>query len=262
MEERRVAILLEYDGGGYAGSQYQPNQPTIQGALEEALLRVTGETARVVFAGRTDAGAHARGQVASFVTRSRLEAPVLQRALNALLARDIAVRDAATVPLEFDVRRAARRRRYRYVIDDRRTRPALERERAWHVPGPLGETAMATAAARLVGRHDFAAFASPPEDVEASTVRELHCFEVGRRGALVVCEVVANAFLPHQVRRMVGALVHVGQGDLTAAAFAGFLEGPAASAGPAAPALGLYLMAVEYEPALFEAALAWDGGVC
>jgi len=259
---RRIALLIEYDGTAYAGSQFQLNAPTVQGVLEAAIERTTGELVRPAFAGRTDAGAHARGQVASFVTESRLEAPVIERALNAWLPRDVAVLEAADAPIELDVRRHARRRHYRYLVENRRQRPALDRGRAWHLAAPLDVDAMSRAARRLLGRHDFAAFGAAPGDERRSTIRDLFCFDVSRDGTLVIFDVVANAFLHHQVRRMVGALARVGQGKLDEEGYAGLLQGPPGSAGPAAPAAGLYLMGVEYEAPLFNAALDSRTAVC
>lgn len=248
---RRVALLLEYDGARFAGSQLQSNAITIQGVLEDAIVRATEETSRVAFAGRTDAGVHACGQVAAFSTESRLDCETLRRALNAWLPDDVSVRAVAEVAPDFDPRRDARRRRYRYIIDNGDVRPALDRGRAWHVAGALDTEAMAGAAARLAGRHDFAAFASRLEDTSASTMRELYSFEVTRTGARILIDVAANAFLPHQVRRMTGALVEVGRGKLTPEAYRALLQGPPTSAGSAAPAHGLYLKAVEYETPLF-----------
>ncbi len=243
---RRMVLLLEYDGARYAGSQLQKNAPTIQSALEDAIEKATTQRSRAAFAGRTDAGVHARGQVASFLTTSSLAAPTLERALNSWLPRDVVVRAAAEAAVVFDVRRAARRRHYRYVIDNGRQRPALERNRAWHVAQSLDDGAMAAAARTILGRHDFAAFAGTLDRPGASTVRTLSCFSVSRRGNDVVCNVVADAFLPHQVRRMVGALVSVGLGKLGVEEYRSLLDGPPSSAGPAAPAHGLYLISVEY----------------
>jgi len=257
---RRVALLLEYDGARFAGSQLQSNAVTVQGVLEDAIVKATEEPSRVAFAGRTDAGVHARGQVAAFSTTSRLDCETLQRALNAWLPDDLVLRDIAEVASDFDPRRDARRRRYRYVIDNGPVRPALDRGRAWHVAVPLDLEAMAAAARCLAGKRDFAAFASRLEDEAASTVRELFSFEVARDGASIYLDVEANAFLPHQVRRMTGSLVEVGRGKLSVEDHAALLEGPPASAGPVAPAHGLYLMAVEYEPKIF--ALDSRGAVC
>jgi tRNA pseudouridine38-40 synthase len=249
--DRRVALLLEYDGARFAGSQLQSNAITVQGVLEDAIIKATEESSRAAFAGRTDAGVHAQGQVAAFSTGSRLDCQTLRRALNAWLPDDVAVKAVADVGPDFDPRRDARRRRYRYVINNGATRSALERRRAWHVAGQLDAIAMAAGAAQLVGKHDFAAFASRLEDPSASTVRELYGFEVTRDGRSFLVDMEANAFLPHQVRRMTGALVDVGRGKVTPEAYGALLAGPPTSAGPAAPPHGLYLMAVEYETPLF-----------
>ena len=245
-------MLLEYDGTRFAGSQLQSNAVTVQSVLEEAIEKATGTSSRVAFAGRTDAGVHARGQVASFVTSSGHTPEVMQRALNVWLPEDVVVRSAVETELDFDPRRDAVRRHYRYVIDNRRQRPALERLRAWHVAEALNVSWMAAAAQGLLGKHDFAAFASRLERPEASTVRELMRFEVRYHDNGVVCDVAANAFLPHQVRRMVGSLVEVGKGKLTVDAYTGLLKGQASSAGPAAPAHGLYLVQVEYDRSIFD----------
>jgi tRNA pseudouridine38-40 synthase len=258
---RRLALLVEYDGTGFAGSQLQSNARTVQGALEAAILKATESPARAAFAGRTDAGVHALGQVACFTTRSTLDAETMRRALNAWLPADVSVREVAEVAPDFDPRRDARQRRYRYLIENRDSRPALERERVWHVGGALDVDAMSAAAARLVGRHDFAAFASRLEDESASTVREIYCFCVVAGGKRVRLDVTANAFLPHQVRRMTGALVDVGRGRLTPEDYAKLLDGPPGSAGPAAPAHGLYLRGVEYAESPFKL-LDSGGGVC
>jgi len=250
-DARRFALLLEYDGGRYAGSQLQANALTVQAVLEDAIEKATEERSRAAFAGRTDAGVHARGQVASFVSRTRLDAETLCRALNAWLPADVVVRAVVEAPVDFDVRRHAWRRHYRYVIDNAAVRPALERERVWHVATPLDAEAMARAARSVLGRRDFAAFAGPLERAGAGTVRELLCFDVRREGNAIVCDLVADAFLPHQVRRMVGALVEVGAGRRSVEEYAALLAGPPASAGPAAPAQGLYLIRVEYTWDLF-----------
>jgi tRNA pseudouridine38-40 synthase len=185
------------------------------------------------------------------MTDTRLENDELMRALNAKLPEDIVIRAIADTEPEFDVRRQAVRRHYRYVVDNRPVRPALDRGRAWHVSQSLDCDAMAAAAGSIVGRHDFRAFAGPLEKPDASGVRELSCFEVRREGHRVLFDAVANAFLPHQVRRMVGALVQVGQGRMSRESYRELLDGPPSSAGPTAPPEGLYLMAVEYAQPLF-----------
>jgi tRNA pseudouridine38-40 synthase len=173
------------------------------------------------------------------------------RALNAWLPADVAVLALSDVQPDFDPRRDAVSRHYRYLIETRAVRSPLQRLRAWHVRAELDLGAMRDGAARLPGRHDFAAFASRLEQPGRSTVRELMRFDVEKQGTLVSCDTVANAFLPHQVRRMVGALVEVGRGKLGPAAYGALLDGPPASAGPGAPPHGLYLVRVAYSGALF-----------
>jgi tRNA pseudouridine38-40 synthase len=250
---RRIALLMEYQGTAYGGSQYQKNAPTVQGALERALGKLTSESVRVAMAGRTDAGVHARGQVASFTTHSRHSPEVMARALNALLPDDIAVRAAAVVAPDFDPRRHALSRWYRYTLDISRQRPALLRHFAWHVPRTIDAGLMAEAAACLPGTHDFAAFTAPSEARRAVTVRNVHRASVCRRRHLVVVDIVANAFLPHMVRRIVGTLVDVGLGKVSYSEFARLVEEALpGAASRTAPPRGLCLMKVRYESGLFD----------
>jgi tRNA pseudouridine38-40 synthase len=255
-------LLLEYDGTRFAGSQLQTNAVTVQAVLEDAIEKATQQRSRVAFAGRTDAGVHARGQVAAFTTPTRLDCDTLVRALNAWLPADVVVRAASEVAPDFDPRRDALSRQYCYLIKNGRTRPALDRERAWHVAGVLDVDAMSQAARELLGVHDFAAFGSPVEREGASTIRDLTRFDVRRRGVRLQLDLVGNAFLRHQVRRMTGALIEVGRGKLSVEEYAALLDGPSASAGPTAPAHGLYLMDVEYAAPPFKAVLDSDSRVC
>lgn len=249
---RRLALVIEYDGSHYGGSQIQKNAPSIQGALEQALEKLTGERLRVAFAGRTDAGVHALGQVTAFTTASRLKTDVFVRGLNAWLPETIAVQRAVEVPEGFDPRRHASSRTYRYLIYNAPVRSPLWRDRAWHVAGRLDVRAMQTAADALLGEHDFAAFSRregvrPDGRPSGRTVRCVRRCEVQDRPPLVTVEMEANAFLRQQVRRAVGALVQVGSGRLTGAAFRKLLLlAEPASAGPLAPARGLYLLSVSY----------------
>lgn len=242
--QRRIAFVLEYDGSSYAGSQLQENAPTIQEELENALVKLTGERLRVSFAGRTDAGVHAIGQVAACTTTSSLETDLFVRALNAHLPVEIAVRQALDVPEDFDPRRNASSRSYRYTIYNAPQRSPLWRTHAWHIAEPLDLAAMRQAAAVLVGEHDFASFS---RDEGGSTVRCLQRSDVTQRGPLVRVELEANAFLRQQVRRTVGALAQVGTGRLAVPAFTGLLRrAEPALAGPLAPARGLCLLRVTY----------------
>jgi tRNA pseudouridine38-40 synthase len=244
---RRLALVVEYDGSRFAGSQLQKRIPSIQSTLEAALRKLTGEKLRVAFAGRTDAGVHALGQVVAFSTASRLKTEVFVRGLNAWLPEQVAVRKAIEVPQSFDPRRQASSRTYRYLIYNAPERSPLWRDRAWHVKTPLDVTAMAKAARAFVGKRDFAAF-SRREGV--TTVRRVSRAQVTQEGPLVAIEVEANAFLRQQMRRAAGALVEVGKGRVSLAGFRKLLrQAEPASAGPVAPAHGLYLVRVCY-PAL------------
>ena len=244
-EGRRIAVLLEYDGTAYSGSQYQENGPSIQSELEAAIHKLTTEAARAAFAGRTDAGVHALGQVASFETGSRLMPAEFVSGLNHFLPEDIAVRAAKDVAREFDPRRQALSRLYRYRIDNRAVRSPLERNRSWHVARPLDVAAMQRAAVLLEGKYDFASFAGP---FDGRTERTLRRCEVSARGGPVTVEMEAQAFLPHQVRRTVGPLVELGLGRISEETLVAWLDEPRASAaGPAAPSCGLYLVSVAYD---------------
>ena len=253
-EPRRIALLLEYDGTAFAGSQWQPNARTVQEVLEAALLQFTGERDRIAFAGRTDSGVHASGQVAALSTSTAHSSATCRDALNHFLPEDVVVREAVEVAVTFDPRRDAVARRYRYQFeDDRRVRSPLTRHRAWQVERPLDAPAMAEALALLPGvERDWAAFGGP---VPAGypTVRLLIDTAVERQGPhAVVMEIEASGFLPHQVRRTAGALERVGRGALTPGEFAALVDGPPATAGPTAPPQGLALVAVRYPPGTVE----------
>ncbi len=250
---RKLALLVEYEGTAFGGSQFQKNAPTVQGTLQRALGSLTGEPIRVAMAGRTDAGVHARGQVASFVTRSRHSAATVIRAANALLPEEVSIRAACEVPLHFDPRRQATSRRYRYTLDTGRQRPALTRRSVWHITVELDMGAMAEAARSLEGRHDFAAFTAPSEAKRSVTIRNVRSAVWRRGGLLATFEIEANAFLPHMVRRIVGTLVEVGQGRLTPGEFERMVnEAPPGAASRTAPPRGLCLMKVCYESGLFD----------
>ncbi len=203
-------VVLEYDGTNFAGWQQQARGRTVEAELKRALKAITGREVTVYAAGRTDAGAHAEGQVVSFHTDGRIAPHRLTAALNARLPEDVAALSAETVPDDFHARYSARRRRYRYRYLDRPARPALERGRCWHVKGPLDVDAMARAAAALVGRHDWTSFCSASEP-ERDRVRAMHSARVTRQGDFVELELVAEGFLRGLVRSIAGALVEVGR---------------------------------------------------
>jgi tRNA pseudouridine38-40 synthase len=244
---------VEYQGTRYGGSQYQKNAPTVQDALERALSKLTNEPVRVAMAGRTDAGVHARGQVAAFRTESRRSIEVFARGTNAHLATDIAVRAAREVADDFDPRRQARRRWYRYTLHLGETRSALHRDFSWHMYESIDLERMADAAKYLEGCHDFAAFTAPSEAQRRNTVRVVFGVSLKRESELAQFDIEATAYLPHMVRRIMGTLAEVGRGKLTTGEFKRLVdEAPPGAASKTAPSRGLCLMKVRYESGLFD----------
>ena len=251
---QRWALLLQYDGTEFAGSQWQPNRPTVQGALQSALSELTGTASPVTFAGRTDAGVHALGQTASFVSKKspeQMPGHRWVRGINHFLPSSVAVQAATSVADDFDPRRDARSRTYVYRVRLANQRQPLWERRAWIVPRPFCLDAAQLALEALIGHRDFAAFTPPTED--RSTVRTLREGLVESDGDALSIRVRADSFLQHQVRRMVGAIVEVAAGRLSADEFRQALDRAVpGSMGPTAPACGLTLTAVEYEPPLFD----------
>lgn len=244
----RLAMIVEYEGTAYSGFQYQKNAPSIQEELEKAISVLTGQTVRIRGAGRTDAGVHAEGQVIAFDVESRLGPQEFVRAMNYHLQDDIAVQAAYVVSDEFDPRRNAVARRYRYTVLRSSTPSPLLKRRTCLVPEALDVAAMSSAAGMYEGEHDFKRFAGPLERKEASTVRFVYESMVQQQGNLLTFDIKGNAFLPHQVRRMVGALVDLGKGKLTQAEFKAMIEGGETKAvAHSMPAHGLSLISVEYD---------------
>jgi len=206
-----IKVVLEYDGSGFAGCQQQAHGRTVEAELKRALHEVTGAEHKVYAAGRTDAGAHAEGQVVSFETDGRITPQRLVAALNARLPGDVSVLTAEIAPDGFHARYSARWRRYRYRYLDRRARPALERGRCWHIGGPLDVDAMSAAAKALVGKHDWTSYCSASEPADGR-VREMRSAKVARRGDFVELELVAEGFLRGLARSIAGALAEVGRG--------------------------------------------------
>ncbi|MGI8608688.1 MAG: tRNA pseudouridine(38-40) synthase TruA [Candidatus Dormibacteria bacterium] len=242
----RYKLVLEYDGTAYHGWQEQPGgQATVAASVRNGIARLTGERPRLNAAGRTDAGAHSLGQTVSFDLDREFAPERLLGGLNAVLPADIAVREVATAEAGFHARFSARRRTYRYLVENRPERGALLRDRAWHVRQPLDLGAMRTAATDLLGEHDLGAFGSDPAG--RNTVRTLFRARVRRmRDGLVAFELTANAFLYGMVRRMVGFLVEVGLGRRAAGDSRQMLLPGAVAGARVAPARGLYQLAVEY----------------
>ena len=243
-EVRTVRATVEYDGADFRGFQRQRSSRTVQGVLEAAVQAVTGDEATVAGAGRTDSGVHALGQVIAFSTRSRLDDATLLRALNAHLPADVAIRELATAAPGFDPRRDATARVYEYRIEQRTVRPVLDRALAWHVGQTLDVARMRSAAAEMVGSHDFDAFTA---GAQMSTQREVSALEVWRQESSIFVRIAANAFLYRMVRRIVATLVRAGRGEINAAEVAALLKPAARSqVRGTAPAHGLTLLRVEY----------------
>ena len=243
-------LVLEYDGAGFEGWQVQgPGSRTIQGELETAVMRICGEQVRVMGSGRTDAGVHAEGQVASMQVETDLPVLKLRRALNGVLPEDIVVLELQEAADSFDARRDATSKLYRYSIWNGPQRSPLRAPRALRLERPLDLVAMRRAAADLVGVHDFASFQAAGSDVKTS-VRELLRIDIlGRSGAGVDLFFEGTGFLRHMVRILVGTLVQVGSHRRPATSMPEVLAGLDRShAGPTVPANGLTLVRVYRGP--------------
>jgi tRNA pseudouridine38-40 synthase len=247
-----LKLTLEYDGAPFVGWQMQPNGPSVQGAVEEAIAKLCGSVVRVTGAGRTDAGVHARGQVCSFEPPRELPLSAWTSGLSAHLPEAIACARAEEAPPGFDARRWARGKRYVYSILRSPQRSPLWRGRAWEIRRPLDVEAMRAALPALLGRHDFSALRAA--DCPArTTVREVRRLELNvepRRDAeLIELTIEATAFLKHMVRNVVGTLVEVAHGKRTPESIAELLDSrDRTRAGPTAPPHGLVLDEVFYLP--------------
>ncbi len=236
-------MLIEYDGSGFAGWQLQPGERTVQGELEKALLTILQEEIRVTGAGRTDAGAHARGQVAHFDAEQSPNGINWTKALNSILPEDVVVREVAEIEPGFNARFAAKSRSYRYQIHLGST--ALERTLCWPVYYHLDFSLLGRCALLLPGQHDFSAFCSEEE----REGREAIVFEAGwkKEGNFLYFNITATRFLRGMVRMLVGAMVEVARGFMSVEEFQKLLQNPEGKkGGPLAPACGLFLMGVEY----------------
>lgn len=247
----RYRATLAYDGTAYEGFQRQAEgRLTIQGAVEQALNKITGQAVTVIGAGRTDSGVHATGQVITFDADWQRGDAVLLRAINANLPGDIALQDLSPAPPGFHPRFSARSRLYCYDVAQADQRQPLLRNQAWHLDNKLNGEVMQQAARLLIGEHNFAAFGRPPKGENA--VRVVYRSEWTQQpieyGTLWTYRVEATAFLQHMVRRLVGTLVAVGQGWLTVETFENIFRGAnRAAVRWVAPPQGLTLEAVRYD---------------
>src|SRR5262245_16991225 len=265
---KNFKLILEYDGTGFCGWQVQKKGVSVQGLLQNALKRITGEKVHVIGSGRTDAGVHALGQVAHFKTSRSLSPEKIQSALNGLLPDALAVKGVEEVPLEFHAQLSAKSKLYAYLILNGSVPSAFLRPFSWQIKKPLDWDAVHRALELFVGEHDFKSFQSVGTPVK-STVRKIHWVSinspprpfgerVGVRGGgemrthlshpnLYAIQIEANGFLKQMVRNIVGTAVQVGQGRLTVEEVKKiFLAKDRRKAGPAAPAKGLFLVEVKY----------------
>jgi tRNA pseudouridine38-40 synthase len=243
---RNIKLIIEYDGANYAGWQVQPNGPSIQETLQDAISAITREPdVKINGSGRTDAGVHAAAQVANFQTDTAIPAAALVHAINTKLPEDIAVVAAEDAPGDFHARYSARSKTYRYSILNRPVRGPLDRRRCGYVRAPLDTAAMRAAAEHIVGEHDFAAFQSKPDG--KPSVRTVTRLEVIDDAPHIHIEVSANGFLYNMVRAITGTLIEVGLGRRSADGIAELIASrDRSAAGPTAPPQGLCLMEVEY----------------
>ena len=242
-------LTIEYDGSAFHGWQRQKNDRTVQETIEKALLRMTGDKTPLIGSGRTDAGVHARGQVASFKTSARLDAQVFVNGLNSLLPDDVRICACDPVAERFHARFDVRLKHYRYRIVNRPIAPAIGRQFVWHIRKPLDAAAMREAAALFVGTHDFKAFegTGSPRSHTVRTVSVSAVKETG--GGNLTYDIAANGFLRFMVRNIVGTLVEVGLGKISAEKVPVILQSRDRScAGATAPPRGLFLVNVSYPP--------------
>jgi tRNA pseudouridine38-40 synthase len=245
---RTFRLTLEYDGTEFEGWQVQPGgRRTVQGALEIALARVTSERVRAVGSGRTDSGVHAEGQVASVRLETALEPERLRRALNAVLPEDVAVREVAVAHDEFDARRDATGKLYRYSLWNARDRSPLRRGRAFCLERTLDLDRIRVAAAQLVGCHDFASFQAAGSQVQSSVRTLFRLDATGAAGEAIDLWFEGTGFLRHMVRNLTGTLIEVGSGRRDPEGMTALLAArDRGRAGPTAPAHALTLVGVSY----------------
>ncbi len=244
---RNIKITVEYEGANYSGWQRQKNsENTIQEKIENSLLKITGEKTAVHGSGRTDAGVHAIGQVANFLTASSMKTDKLRKALNSELPRDITVISAGEVPEDFHSRVSSKKKTYFYRILNRPSPPALERRTCWFIPDKLDKYSMSAVCPFIVGEHDFAVFANADAKVK-TTVRTVFSAEIKTGGDFIIFSIEADGFLKRMVRLIVGTIVRVGKGRLSVEGFGEIIKtGEKTRDVIAAPPQGLFLEKVDY----------------
>mgnify|MGYP003982044963 CR=1 FL=1 len=244
--ERKIKILIEYDGSAYHGWQFQKNGITIQEVLQNCICKVVKKLTILHSSGRTDAGVHAEGMVAHFVTTSKMAEGEFIRAFNSFLPHDIVVKEVSVVSMAFDARRSARKKTYRYTILNRTHPSALLYRRCLFIPFPLNISAMRRAAKYLVGKHDFTSFRASNCGSKIP-IREIFSIDIVKDGDFIFLNFEGNGFLKYMVRNIVGTLVQVGLEQIKASNIKIILESKdRCKAGPTAEPQGLCLVKVEY----------------
>ncbi|PKN16299.1 MAG: tRNA pseudouridine(38-40) synthase TruA [Deltaproteobacteria bacterium HGW-Deltaproteobacteria-23] len=240
-----IKLTIEYDGSAYSGWQFQPNGLAVQEVMEAALANLLGARVHLYSSGRTDAGVHARGMVASFATVLLLPLSAYTDGMNCLLPPDIAVISAEEVALDFNPRHDAHGKHYRYSIHTAPRRSPLSRLYAWHLREKLDLELMRQGAVLFVGEHDFAAFRTSGCAAK-TTVRRIDSVEISTSGDLLHIDVIGSGFMRNMVRIMAGTLVEIGKGRMPPEHISRCLAEPGVKAGPTAPPHGLCLMEVYY----------------
>ncbi len=243
---RNIKLIISYDGTDYSGWQRQPDRPTIQQTLEEAIEKLTGTLPATNASGRTDAGVHAIGQVVHFLTVSKYSTDVFLKALNATLPLEIRVQSAEEMPQSFHCTLDTKSKRYRYVIDNRRIADPFALRYTWHVFAKLDDAAMNRSAKALIGRHDFRSFETNWPN-RTSSVRTIFDISVIRDGDRVIVEVEADGFLYNMVRAITGTLIVVGCRRRPESYPGEAMRAESrAEAGTTAPPQGLFLLWARY----------------
>ena len=244
---RNIKLVIEYDGTNYLGWQVQASGLTVQGTIENKLALLTGEPIHLIGSGRTDAGAHAVGQVANFKTKSQMDVRSIQKALNSLLPSDIAIKEAKEVAEDFHARKSPRSKIYEYRILNCGVRSVFHREYAWHIPQRLNLGEMKKATEVLIGEHDFSCFRSVGTPTKTAVRKVFRAEWKRNREGFLRFEIEATGFLKQMVRAIVGTLVEVGKGKISAGEIEEILKSKERKkAGPTAPARGLFLKEVKY----------------
>jgi tRNA pseudouridine38-40 synthase len=244
--KNKYLLLVEFEGTAYHGWQMQTNALSIQEVVEKALSRITNTKTTILSSGRTDAGVHAEGMPAHFVTESKMSASQLQLALNSLLPHDITIREVRDVPMEFHARGSAKSKLYRYTILNRDYPSALNFRRSWFIPHELDFSAMQTATQYLIGEHDFTSFRAGNCNAK-SPIRTMDRVELFKQDGYLIFEFEGKGFLKHMVRNFIGTLIYIGKKKYPPQQIKTILSARDRKvAGPTAPPEGLCLIKVEY----------------